>query len=166
MKYSVLTIILCCLTLLANAQDNSPSKKVDYKGFMELTDSLRPYRESRLISPQTFLKYSRDVKTVILDTRSKNAFDEIHVDGAIHLNFSDFTAEKLAKIIPDKETRILIYCNNNFESKLPSLQNKGVTLALNIPTFINLYGSGYKNIYELDGDIVEEESVIPLERNF
>ena len=27
---------------------------------------------------------------------------------------------------------------------------KPVMLALNIPTFINLYGYGYKNIYELD----------------
>lgn len=30
---------------------------------------------------------------------------------------------------------------------------KRVELALNIPTFINLYGYGYKNIYEL-GDMI------------
>jgi len=34
-----------------------------------------------------------------------------------------------------------------------STPQKGVTLALNIPTFINLYGYGYKNVYEL-GDLV------------
>ncbi len=34
-----------------------------------------------------------------------------------------------------------------------SAPQKGVTLALNIPTFINLYGYGYKNVYEL-GDLV------------
>ena len=31
---------------------------------------------------------------------------------------------------------------------------KSAPLALNIPTFINLYGYGYRNIYEL-GDIVD-----------
>ncbi len=57
-------------------------------------------------------------------------------------------------------TRILIYCNNNFDddqisfatkSIQPKLfsQKKPVTLALNIPTFINLYGYGYKNVYGL-----------------
>ncbi len=33
------------------------------------------------------------------------------------------------------------------------LKRKEITLALNIPTFINLYGYGYKNVYEL-GDLV------------
>jgi hypothetical protein len=67
----------------------------------------------------------------------------------------------LAKIIPDKETKILIYCNNNFEGDeinfaskiaIPKPEEKDkryVTLALNIPTYINLYGYGYKNVYEL-----------------
>jgi signal peptidase I len=31
---------------------------------------------------------------------------------------------------------------------------KSAPLALNIPTFINLYGYGYRNIYEL-GDVVD-----------
>lgn len=165
MKNVLLLFTLLSLAINAQAQENNQDK-IDYTGFVALSDSLTPYRETRLIDQHKFLKYSRDINTVILDTRSKNAFDEIHVEGAIHLNFSDFTAEKLAKIIPDKNTRILIYCNNNFLSTAPSLMDKGVRLALNIPTFINLYGYGYKNVYELDGYIMEEESSIPLERNF
>ncbi|RYY77602.1 rhodanese-like domain-containing protein, partial [archaeon] len=64
-------------------------------------------------------------------------------------------------------SNILIYCNNNFEGDqinfaskvaLPAsrmetqiLSNrKPIMLALNIPTHINLFGYGYKNIYELD----------------
>ena len=89
--------------------------------------------------------------------------------GAIHLNFSDFNVQSLARLIPSKETKILIYCNNNFKQeplfKIPfvtkSIQpvvmttlnqtqlQPGPTLALNIPTYINLYGYGYKNVYEL-----------------
>ena len=88
-------------------------------------------------------------------------FDRKHIKGSVNLNFSDFTQENLAKIIPSAETRILIYCNNNidddqinFTSKVVipvkfTSKKKAITLALNIPTFINLYGYGYKNIYEL-----------------
>ena len=144
-----------------------PKKKkiyrhVDYVGFYELTDSLREYRNTRLIDEKTFIKYSKNRKTIILDTRSKKAFDDFHLKGAIHINFSDFTDEKLAQIIPNKETRILIYCNNNFKGNRPSLRNKRAPLALNIPTFINLYGYGYQNIYELNASIKLEECKIPV----
>ncbi len=99
--------------------------------------------------------------TMILDTRSKAAFDRIHLAGAVHLNFSDFSTHQLAAVIPSKATRILIYCNNNFiiddgvkdeaklEVALVALATKIAPLALNIPTFINLYGYGYENLYEL-----------------
>lgn len=61
----------------------------------------------------------------------------------------------------------LIYCNNNFDddqinfaSKMAmpdknkpmaqfKSQEKPIMLALNIPTYINLYGYGYYNLYEL-----------------
>ena len=69
--------------------------------------------------------------------------------GAVHLNFSDFAEEKLEKVIPSKETRILIYCNNNIDSPLEALADKSLPLALNIPTYINLFGYGYQNVYEL-----------------
>jgi len=88
-------------------------------------------------------------------------YDKKHVKGAVHLNFSDFAQDNLKKIIPDFNTTVLIYCNNNFrddsihflsKTVLPrSVDNnpKEVSLALNIPTYINLYGYGYKNVYEL-----------------
>ena len=47
----------------------------------------------------------------------------------------------------------MIYCNNNFRDNVAPVTRKAVQLALNIPTFINLYGYGYENIYELN-DVV------------
>ena len=86
----------------------------------------------------------------------------------MHLNFSDFTAAKLAAVIPDKNTRILIYCNNNLEDDSQNFPAKSMPLALNIPTFINLYGYGYTNIYELsslvsvtDPRLVFADSAVP-----
>ena len=69
------------------------------------------------------------------------------------LAFSDFTAPALAAAIKDPTTRILIYCNNNFTNNVSPVVLKNVQLALNIQTFINLYGYGYRNVYEL-GEVV------------
>ena len=130
------------------AQDND---QVDYDGFLSLTEELVEYREGRLIDLEAFNEMKVEPGTIVLDTRSGSAYMMGHIDGAVHLNFSDFTDDKLAKTIPSKDTRILIYCNNNFGDNIEPIMVKRVELALNVPTFINLYGYGYENVYELDG---------------
>ena len=146
-----------------NLQKLNP--QIDYRGFSDLTQDTAAYRDARRVSTKKFKEMSRDRQTIILDTRSKKAFDEAHVRGAIHLNFSDFTVEKLQKVIPNKETRILIYCNNNFvnQNQIPAFAPKMPALALNIPTFVNLVGYGYENVYELADMIDAKNSKLPLE---
>ena len=136
----------CLLSLACLAQD---SLTVDYDGFLAMTEEVEAYRQNRLLPIDAWNQYSKEPNTIILDTRSKKAYDAIHIRGAVHLNFSDFTKETLAEAIPSKDTRILIYCNNNVISNNAMFFNKFTPLALNIPTFINLYGYGYTNIYEL-----------------
>lgn len=159
--YLILTLIVN--NALSAQEETKNNAKVDYKGFLEISDELIAYRSSRLISMETFNSFSKDSNTIILDTRSKKAFDEIHIKGAVHLNFSDFTTKALADKIASKETRILIYCNNNIESQREALMNKMRPLALNIPTFINLYGYGYKNVYELKDYLAEDDERIKFE---
>lgn len=139
--------------------------QIDYRQFQKLTADNESYRESRKVSTKDFLRMAKEKDTVILDTRSKKAFDEAHVRGAVHLNFSDFTEDKLAKVFPNKNTRILIYCNNNFvgQEKVPALALKSAPLALNIPTFVNLVGYGYKNVYELGETVKVDGGALPLE---
>lgn len=159
MKALILGIALG-LTQIASAQTQGKAplnSNVDYNGFEALTSEIADYRAGRLIQIDTFNLYSQDSTTIILDTRSKAAYDEIHIAGAVHLNFSDFTVDKLAKVIPNMTTRILIYCNNNIDSDFSSLTDKMAPLALNIPTFINLYGYGYTNVYELQDYLMESD---------
>lgn len=162
------TIILTFLTLLMCSTSETqkldfPKAKVSYSDFEELVKVVKKHRAQRLISFDEFTEKSKYPNVIILDTRSKDMYDRKHVKGAIHLNFSNFAQSNLAKIIPDTNTTILIYCNNNFDGDAshflsktlvipPSEEEKERTLslALNIPTYINLYGYGYKNVYELD----------------
>ena len=142
-----------------------PNPKINMPGFLRMSSEVQTYRKSRLIDIETFNQFAKDEKTIILDTRSKSAYDKVHMKGAIHLNFADFTTQKLAKVIPDQSTRILIYCNNNLQSKKEALMDKRVELALNIPTFINLYGYGYHNIYELNDYLAEDDTRVALVEN-
>lgn len=150
LRCSLLSTFLLSTSLWGlQVQAVEQNARIDAKGFETMTQAAFAHREKRLINLQTFLTMSKAPHTLILDTRSERAFQRKHIKGAVHLNFSDFTAEKLAKLIPDKNTRILIYCNNNFDDDPQNFPAKSAPLALNIPTFINLYGYGYTNIYEL-----------------
>jgi len=135
--------------LAASAQEIPGSAEIDFAGFMDLGDEVFELRDERLLTLQAFNDMAETPNTIILDARSRYAFEEGHIEGAVNLPFSDFTEDKLADVIPSKDTRILIYCNNNFSDDAEPIPLKRVSLALNIPTFINLYGYGYENIYEL-----------------
>ncbi|PCJ67675.1 MAG: sulfurtransferase [Bacteroidetes bacterium] len=123
--------------------------QVDYEGFLELVKKVKEIRRGKLVELDTFLAMAKDHKTVILDTRSEAKYKSKHIKGAVHLNFSDFSSTSLKNLIPDSDTRVLIYCNNNFFGDEVNFVLKSRPLALNIPTYINLVGYGYKNVYEL-----------------
>ena len=163
-KINLILVLATMYTFTSYAQPDKiskqlPASKVDFDAYETLAKKVKEYRKNRLISLSKFISLSKEQNTVILDTRSTEMYNRRHVKGAIHLNFADFTQDNLRLLIPDLNTRILIYCNNNFDkdpvnfalksSKPKSLKQKEITLALNIPTFINLYGYGYKNVYEL-----------------
>ena len=141
-----------------------PSKKnIDYLSFVRLTKKVEDIRVSRLVEEDKFIGLMKKKGTILLDTRSKQAYDGLHIKGAVHLNFSDFTEEKLAKVIPSKASTVLIYCNNNFFNDPLNFARKMPPLALNIPTFINLYGYGYENLYELKTPVLIDPTNSQLE---
>ena len=153
----------------ASAQVKShPPAKVSFDDYKGLVAQVEAHRAQRLVDLDAFLKMSKTPGVIILDTRSTFRYERVHVKGARHLSFTDFTQDNLRKVIPSLDTTILIYCNNNFDgnqvdfaSKMAppnalSLtaqlagQEKPIMLALNIPTYINLFGYGYRNVYELN----------------
>ncbi len=145
----VFTFSVAVVTVDAMEQEQDPPSLVDYRGFQSTTSEVYLHRQKHLLTADEFVAKASEVGVLILDTRSASAFKRIHMKGAMHINFSDFTAQKLQEMIPDKNTCILIYCNNNIVSTDNSLKPKKRNLALNIPTYINLFGYGYKNVYEL-----------------
>ncbi|MBK6524014.1 MAG: rhodanese-like domain-containing protein [Sphingobacteriaceae bacterium] len=157
-KLILTALAMNTLGLFAQSDDFTPAK-VDFDAYEKLVAEVKEHRKSRLVNLETFLKMSKEDKVIIIDTRSDAMYKSKHVKGAVHLNFSDFTQATLARLIKSKDTKILIYCNNNFDKDddnfptkayVPAVKKeKTITMALNIPTYINLYGYDYKNVYEL-----------------
>ncbi len=135
------------LALLAAAAPQNPL--IDYAGFQTLTTQVRERRQARLIPLSKFQAMAQGGKALILDARSSGAFAAGHIAGAVNLPFTDFTADSLAQVIGKANRPILIYCNNNFINDVAPIRLKARPLALNIQTFINLVGYGYKNVWEL-----------------
>ncbi|MFN3462950.1 MAG: rhodanese-like domain-containing protein [Terricaulis sp.] len=159
MRAVVLAFAVGLMSAAALAQEKPPppantSAQINYSGFRNLTAEVEAYRENRLVSLADFRRMAREPNTIILDARSADAYAEGHIDGAINLPFTDFTDQSLREALSDPNVRILIYCNNNFSNNAQPVILKRVELALNIQTFINLYGYGYRNVYEL-GDVVD-----------
>ena len=122
---------------------------IDMPGFLRVSTQAAAHRESHLISEDEFIRMSREPRTVVLDARSRQKYQELHVRRAINLSFPDIAVATLEKTIPNKKTRILIYCNNNFQNAEGPFPTKLPSASLNLSTYVALYNYGYRNVYEL-----------------
>lgn len=139
-----------CLLLLgfaALAAHANPA--IDMQGYLRISQEAAAHRETRRLSEEDFIRMSREPGTVILDARSRQKYDELHLKGALNLSFPDIAVESLKAAIPDPKMRILIYCNNNFENAPDPFPAKIARASLNLSTYIALYSYGYRNVYEL-----------------
>lgn len=160
----LLTLTILLVVPLAQAQTRARIKNpaIDMEGYLRVSTEAAKHREARRLSEDDFIRTSREPGTVILDARSKQKFDELHVRGAINLSFPDIAVESLRRTFPDKNTRILIYCNNNFRGEEKAFPTKMPTASLNLSTYIALYTYGYLNVYELGPLINVKNSKLEL----
>ena len=174
MRLSSWLLLLWMLALahgaIAAEPDALANPAIDMDGFLRVANETAAHRVSHRLSEDEFIRMSRMPGTVILDARSRAMYDLLHVRGAINLSFPDIAIASLAQAIPDKNARILIYCNNNFANLEGAFATKLPTASLNLSTFIALYNYGYRNVFELapllDGRTtrIQFESSLPRPR--
>jgi hypothetical protein len=155
MSYRIGLLALCLLSVITllriRADDRSGinNPAIDMAGYLRISREAAQDRDEHRLTEDEFISMSRLPGTVIFDARSKQKYDQLHLKGAINLSFPDITIESLKRTIPDKNTRILIYCNNNFQNAEGPFPSKLPSASLNLSTYIALYNYGYRNIYEL-----------------
>src|ERR1051325_3900203 len=162
---SMMHLLLAALfAAAAAAVPPPPNPASDMDGYLKVAVEAAAHREMHRVSEEDFIRMSREPGTIILDARSAAKFTELHVKGAINLPFPDIAVATLRDRLPDKNARILIYCNNNFENAEGPFPSKASRAALNISTFIALYGYGYHNVYELAPLVDIRESKLEFEK--
>jgi hypothetical protein len=146
---AILLAALLSTGAIAQTESAPSNPAIDMPGYLSVAHEAAQHRATRRLSEDDFLRLSQEPGTIVLDARSRQKFDLLHVKGAINLSFSDIDQESLASTLPDKDARILIYCNNNFTGAEGAFPSKLPSASLNLPTYVALYDYGYRNVYEL-----------------
>jgi hypothetical protein len=164
MKTFTLTIGCLCLFSMANAAEKKSrptppvNPAIDMQGYLQVAREAAKHRESRRLSEAEFIHMSQEPGVIVLDCRSAEKYDLLHIRGAINISFPDITIESLRQRLPDLNARILIYCNNNFKNAEEAMPSKLPRASLNISTYISLYTYGYRNVYELGPQVDPKDS--------
>lgn len=145
-----LTLALTTLVAMPSlAQEAIPNRLIDYGKFQEIVVQSSAEREARRLTEAQFMAMMQEQNVVVLDARSESRYTLRHIKGAINLPFTEFTEQSLAAVIPSKDTKVLIYCNNNFDGSPAAFAAKAPAASLNLSTYTSLKAYGYTNIFEL-----------------
>lgn len=158
-----LFLVLTTLVAPVLAQDSIPNRLIDYNGFEQIVVQSKSERESRRLTEKQFIAMMNEPNVILLDARSASRYNMRHIKGAINLPFTEFTESALAAVIPNKNAKILIYCNNNFVGSPESFATKAPAASLNLSTYTSLKAYGYNNIFELGPLLDVSTTKIPFE---
>lgn len=125
MKF-VITVLTFIVTTFCFAQNTIP-KVLD-----KLNQKTVPYiTVDELQSKSAF---------ILLDAREIKEFNVSHIENAINVGYDKFDSKKITKTIPNKNTKIVVYCSIGVRSEI--IGEKLLKL-------------GYKNVSNLYGGIFE-----------
>jgi 3-mercaptopyruvate sulfurtransferase SseA len=163
MKSFVIMLALGTICVWSPAQEPITNRLIDYNGFQKIVDTSGKARESRRLTEDAFLTMMKEEGVIVLDARSQSKYKLRHIKGAVNLPFTDFTEASLSGVMPAKDVKILIYCNNNFSGSPIAFASKAPAASLNLSTYTSLKAYGYDNIFELGPLLDVSKTKIPFE---
>lgn len=122
-----------------SARDQETLKVLSPKAYQ--LEVMRTDYDAHIIDLQKFQALAREPGTVILDLREAEAYQRSHIKGAKHLG-ADAEEKRLAKLVPSKDTTVLLYCTNSLYLTRMISQTQ-----VALPQLLAL---GYKKTYMLD----------------
>lgn len=145
----VMAVLACTASGAGGTETPIANPRIDMTAHLDVAGAAARYRESHRLTEAEFVRMAAEPGTIVLDARSPEKYRQLHVAGAANLTFADISEESLARLLPDKDGRILIYCNNNFVGDESAFPRKLASASLNLSTYVALYDYGYRNVYEL-----------------
>lgn len=118
---------------------------INISGFSQkkIDKLLRQYNTESVpyITPQLLKQEKSDV--VLLDSREQKEYKTSHIKDAIYVGYDFFNLDTISKMLPDKNSKIVVYCSVGIRSEDIAEKLKKV---------------GYHNVYNLYGGIFEWKS--------
>ena len=144
-------LIAVVLTATASAQDPPVVNEIKPQDF---------YRQASTsvqteIDAKQLANWLAKKSVVLIDLRAKESFERAHIRGAINVPIEALTAEQLKTLVPNSDSRIVVYCTNNF---MPTRMIALTTLGY--PAIEQL---GYSNVHRLE-DLWRSESCRAAEK--
>ncbi len=148
MKTKCLTALLvtCLHISIANAE-SKPTANAESKPIANEIKPIDFYRQASASPPkdvtaQQLADWLANQAVVLIDLRAKEAFEHAHIRGAINIPIEDLTLEHLKTRVANRNTRIVVYCANNFRmTRMIALTTLGY------PAIEQL---GYRNVFRLE----------------
>jgi 3-mercaptopyruvate sulfurtransferase SseA len=149
--------------VVAQAGEPIANPLIDYPQFQRIVTTSKQQHEAHRLTEDQFLEHMQRRGVIVLDARTESRYRLRHIKGAVNLPFTEFTASTLARVAPDKDATILIYCNNNFLDSPAAFATKTPAASLNLSTYTSLKAYGYANVYELGPLLRVADTRIPFE---
>jgi rhodanese-related sulfurtransferase len=108
----------------------------------------------------------KDSNCTILDAREKSEFEVSHIKNAIYVGHKKFSIKEIAKLVPEKSSKIVVYCSIGVRSEEigEKLKKAGYTYVF------NLYGGIFewknKGNQVFDNQNKETEKVHAFDKNW
>jgi len=122
-KFVFVVLLVCSLHLQAGAKPDVPQ---NIEGAHNLT--AEQVIELILSSPEL----------VIIDSRKKTEYVKGHIEGSINILNTQLTANRMHKVLPDKSSQVLFYCNGSRCMRSSDATSKALSW-------------GYSNVYWFRG---------------
>ncbi len=101
--------MLINIALLLSLSASEPSKpNTAAAEFHQLANTANP----PIVSVQQVAKWQKAKQVVLVDLRRAEEFAHSHLQGAINIPATDITDENLARLIPDRQSKIVTYCGD------------------------------------------------------
>ena len=120
MKKYLIIVVMCFMFVVGGCSDNK-----------EVVDDSKT---SSTIITGVEAKEKVSNGAILLDVRTKEEFEETHINGAILLPLADINTSILEQMIPDNTVEIIVYCRSGNRS----------SQAVDV-----LFDLGYENVYDL-----------------
>lgn len=109
-KIKLLAFLLFCVPMLWARGTNDSSFE---------TDSINTAKKGGIISAETAKKMmDKDASVILVDVRTKEEYDAGKIKKAVLLPYDQITEESAQKIIPSKDTEIIVYCRSGRRSAI------------------------------------------------